>query len=60
MNPSRKKIYFASDAHLGARFHKDPLAIEKNSFAGSTASRRMHWQSISWETYSTTGMNINM
>ena len=23
------KIYFASDAHLGARFHKDPLAIEK-------------------------------
>lgn len=29
MNPSRKKIYFASDAHLGARFHKDPLAVEK-------------------------------
>lgn len=26
---NRKKIYFASDAHLGARFHKDPLAIEK-------------------------------
>ncbi|MDH6305046.1 UDP-2,3-diacylglucosamine hydrolase [Parabacteroides sp. PF5-5] len=24
-----KKIYFASDAHLGARFHKDPLAVEK-------------------------------
>lgn len=23
------EIYFASDAHLGARFHKDPLAIEK-------------------------------
>lgn len=23
------KIYFASDAHLGARFHKDPLEIEK-------------------------------
>lgn len=25
----QKKIYFASDAHLGARFHKDPLAVEK-------------------------------
>ncbi|MDL2208351.1 UDP-2,3-diacylglucosamine diphosphatase [Parabacteroides sp. OttesenSCG-928-O15] len=24
-----KKIYFAADAHLGARFHKDPLAVEK-------------------------------
>lgn len=24
-----RKIYFASDAHLGARFHKDPLAVEK-------------------------------
>lgn len=23
------KIYFASDAHLGARFHADPLAVEK-------------------------------
>lgn len=23
------KIYFASDAHLGARFHKDPLEVEK-------------------------------
>lgn len=29
MNSSRKKIYFASDAHLGARFHKDPMAVEK-------------------------------
>ncbi len=29
MDSLRKKIYFASDAHLGARFHKDPLAIEK-------------------------------
>ena len=29
MNLSRKNIYFASDAHLGARFHKDPLAVEK-------------------------------
>lgn len=29
MNASRKKIYFASDAHLGARFHADPQAIEK-------------------------------
>lgn len=29
MNSFRKKIFFASDAHLGARFHKDPLAIEK-------------------------------
>lgn len=26
---NRKKIYFASDAHLGARFHRNPLAIEK-------------------------------
>ena len=23
------KIYFASDAHLGARFHSDPLAVEQ-------------------------------
>lgn len=29
MNPAGKKIYFASDAHLGARFHKDPSGIEK-------------------------------
>lgn len=29
MITQRKNIYFASDAHLGARFHKDPLAIEK-------------------------------
>lgn len=29
MDSPRKKIYFASDAHLGARFHKNPLAIEK-------------------------------
>lgn len=29
MNSTTKKIYFASDAHLGARFHKDPLEIEK-------------------------------
>lgn len=29
MSVARKKIYFASDAHLGARFHKDPSAIEK-------------------------------
>lgn len=26
---NQKKIYFASDAHLGARFHTDPLAAEK-------------------------------
>lgn len=26
---NQKKIYFASDAHLGARFHKDPLAAER-------------------------------
>lgn len=26
---SAKKIYFISDAHLGARFHKDPVAVEK-------------------------------
>lgn len=25
----RIKIYFASDAHLGARFHEDPIAIER-------------------------------
>ncbi len=25
----RTKIYFASDAHLGARFHKDSIAIER-------------------------------
>jgi UDP-2,3-diacylglucosamine hydrolase len=29
MEEARKKIYFVSDAHLGARFHTDPLAIEK-------------------------------
>lgn len=29
MGEPRKKIYFVSDAHLGARFHEDPLAIEK-------------------------------
>ncbi|MDR0749310.1 MAG: UDP-2,3-diacylglucosamine diphosphatase [Tannerellaceae bacterium] len=29
MDTSRKKIYFASDSHLGARFHADPSAIEK-------------------------------
>lgn len=29
MMTQRKNIYFASDAHLGARFHQDPLAIEK-------------------------------
>jgi UDP-2,3-diacylglucosamine hydrolase len=29
METSRKKIYFASDSHLGARFHADPLAVEK-------------------------------
>lgn len=27
-NTSRQKIYFASDAHLGARFHKDSRAVE--------------------------------
>jgi UDP-2,3-diacylglucosamine hydrolase len=29
MEAIRKKIYFVSDAHLGARFHTDPLAVEK-------------------------------
>jgi len=29
MDNTRKKIYFAADAHLGARFHEDPLAVEK-------------------------------
>ncbi len=29
METKRNKIYFASDAHLGARFHSDPRAVEK-------------------------------
>lgn len=29
MEKPAKKIYFISDAHLGARFHEDSLAIEK-------------------------------
>ncbi|MDR2968511.1 MAG: UDP-2,3-diacylglucosamine diphosphatase [Tannerellaceae bacterium] len=29
MEKPAKKVYFISDAHLGARFHDDPLAIEK-------------------------------
>lgn len=29
MGNSRKKIYFVSDAHLGARFHADPQAVER-------------------------------
>lgn len=29
MKEPRKKIYFASDAHLGARFHTDPIRLEK-------------------------------
>lgn len=29
MEKPAKKIYFLSDAHLGARFHDDPLVIEK-------------------------------
>lgn len=29
MEAHRKYIYFIADAHLGARFHKDPLAVEK-------------------------------
>lgn len=29
MEKPTQKIYFASDAHLGARFHKDPLEVEK-------------------------------
>ena len=29
MENKRKKIFFASDAHLGARFHRDPLAVER-------------------------------
>lgn len=59
MDSLRKKIYFASDAHLGARFHKDPLAVEK---------RLVRWlDSIKDEAMaiyflgicSTIGMNIN-
>ena len=29
MDSSAKKIYFVSDAHLGARFHADPRAVEQ-------------------------------
>lgn len=29
MKGNRTNIYFASDAHLGARFHKDSLAVER-------------------------------
>ncbi|MDR1981012.1 MAG: UDP-2,3-diacylglucosamine diphosphatase [Tannerellaceae bacterium] len=29
MEENGKTIYFAADAHLGARFHKDPVAVEK-------------------------------
>ncbi|MDR1936899.1 MAG: UDP-2,3-diacylglucosamine diphosphatase [Tannerellaceae bacterium] len=29
MDESRKKIYFVADAHLGARFHQDPAAVER-------------------------------
>lgn len=29
MEKRRGKIFFASDAHLGARYHKDPLAVER-------------------------------
>ncbi|MDR2810491.1 MAG: UDP-2,3-diacylglucosamine diphosphatase [Tannerellaceae bacterium] len=29
MNHSPKNIYFAADAHLGARFHQDPIGVEK-------------------------------
>ncbi|MCD8178412.1 MAG: UDP-2,3-diacylglucosamine diphosphatase [Tannerellaceae bacterium] len=29
MAADRKKIYFISDAHLGARYHQEPLEIEK-------------------------------
>ncbi len=30
METTRKKIYFVSDAHLGARFHRDPRVVEKH------------------------------
>ena len=26
---NQRKIYFAADAHLGARFHQDPTGVEK-------------------------------
>lgn len=29
MGTARTKIYFASDAHLGARFHQDPKSVER-------------------------------
>lgn len=29
MSTSGNKIFFVSDAHLGARFHNDPLAVER-------------------------------
>ena len=37
------KIYFASDAHLGARFHKDPLAIEKKLVRWLDSIKYVFW-----------------
>jgi UDP-2,3-diacylglucosamine hydrolase len=34
MDKSPKKIYFAADAHLGARFHQDPAGVEKKLSVG--------------------------
>ena len=51
------KIYFASDAHLGARFHKDPLAIEKKLVRCWIASRKTLPPFGFWEIYSTIGTN---
>lgn len=60
MNTSRKKIYFASDAHLGARFHKDPLAVEKKLVRWLDSIKDEAMAIYFWEICSTTGTNINM
>ena len=51
------KIYFASDAHLGARFHKDPLAIEKKLVRWLDSIKEDASAICFWEIYSTIGTN---
>lgn len=53
------KIYFASDAHLGARFHKDPLAIEKKLVRWLDSIKETLPPFGFWEIYSTIGTNTN-
>ena len=60
MNTSRKKIYFASDAHLGARFHKDPLTVEKKLVRWLDSIKDEAMAIYFLEICSTTGTNINM